>query len=161
MLSSSVLPLSEAQSENSRLPDGKIPDLEQFKKRYSDFSPKINSRVLDVLTADNPSEMAEKLKMAFQQEKLTVYLYEKNIQLNAQGWAIASIEDLPSNNVGELEIRASLPDHPSVPDARYFIQFEKDLPFARNYFADLHVHSDDTVGTNDTIYNLMWSQQTH
>ena len=85
-------------------------------------------------------------------------VYEKSIQLNAEGWAIASIKDLPTSNAGELEIRASMPGHPVVPESKFYIHCENDLPFARNYFADLHVHSDDTVGTNDTIYNLTYGR---
>ena len=85
-------------------------------------------------------------------------VYSKNIQLNAKGWAIASITNLPTTHIGELEIRATLPDHPAVPEARFYINFAGDLPYARNYFADLHVHSDDTVGTNDTIYNLTYGR---
>ena len=33
------------------------------------------------------------------------------------------------------------------------------LPIPRPLFADLHVHSDDTVGTNDTTYNFAYGQQ--
>jgi hypothetical protein len=38
------------------------------------------------------------------------------------------------------------------------IAVEPDLPFARPYFADLHVHSNNTVGTNSTEYNLAYGR---
>lgn len=40
-----------------------------------------------------------------------------------------------------------------------YISVEPLLPVPRPLFADLHVHSDDTVGTNSTTYNFSYAQQ--
>lgn len=85
-------------------------------------------------------------------------VYEKTATLNGEGWAITDVSDLPTGSAGELEIIATLVNHPVVPEQRFYIQIDKDLPFARSYFADLHVHSDDTVGTNNTTYNLTYGR---
>ena len=85
-------------------------------------------------------------------------LQKKQVKLNNDGWAIATIEDMPLTETGEMEIRAKLPDFPDVPEARFFVTYDSDLPFPRSYFGDLHVHSDDTVGTNNTVYNLSYGR---
>ena len=79
------------------------------------------------------------------------------IKLNKKGWAVAPVE-LPTSAAGELEIRATMPAHPAVPECRFYLTIENDLTFKRNYFGDLHVHSDDTVGTNNTTYNLTYGR---
>ncbi|MCG6969113.1 MAG: hypothetical protein LJE85_05010 [Gammaproteobacteria bacterium] len=83
---------------------------------------------------------------------------EQTTVLNNDGWAVAKIEQLPEATTGELEIRATLPQHPEVPASRFYITYDNQLPFPRSYFGDLHVHSDDTVGTNDTVYNLTYGR---
>jgi len=85
-------------------------------------------------------------------------VYSKTVKLNAKGWAVVRIDDLPANKAGELEVRANLPDHPAVPEQTFYITFDDQLTVPRNYFGDLHVHSDDTVGTNNTIYNLTYGR---
>ncbi|MGD8885816.1 MAG: hypothetical protein PVF34_09340 [Gammaproteobacteria bacterium] len=85
-------------------------------------------------------------------------VFETSATLQPNGWAIAQLDDVPTQHTGELEIHAAIPDHPAVPGARCYIQFDKDLPYPRSYFGDLHVHSDDTVGTNNTTYNLTYGR---
>ena len=85
-------------------------------------------------------------------------VYEKNIELSPEGWAVAQVTDLPNDRAGELEITATLTEHRSVASGKFYITFDRKLPFPRSYFADLHVHSDDTVGTNDTVYNLTYGR---
>ena len=85
-------------------------------------------------------------------------VYEQTIRLNKKGWAVATVTDLPTGTAGELEIRATLPKHPAVPETRFYVTLENDLPFPRTFFGDLHVHSDDTVGTNSTLYNLTYGR---
>jgi len=85
-------------------------------------------------------------------------VYATTTRLNARGWAVVHITNLPTDKTGELEISSRLVNHPAVDENKFYITIEKDLPFARNYFADLHVHSDDTVGTNSTVYNLTYGR---
>lgn len=84
-------------------------------------------------------------------------LQQQGLKLSADGWAIASIKG-PARQSGELELRARLPDFPDVQEAKFYLSYDSNLPFPRSYFGDLHVHSDDTVGTNNTAYNLSYGR---
>ncbi|MFV2061402.1 MAG: hypothetical protein ACC653_12020 [Gammaproteobacteria bacterium] len=85
-------------------------------------------------------------------------VYKGKIKLNKKGWSVAKIEDLPNNIDGEIAIHASIPDRPEVPEQIFYVTFDSKLNFPRSYFGDLHVHSDDTVGTNNTTYNLTYGR---
>ena len=85
-------------------------------------------------------------------------VHDKTVKLSNDGWAFAVIDDLPVVSAGELEIRANLPDYSGVPQASFYVTYDENLPFTRSYFGDLHVHSDDTVGTNNTTYNLTYGR---
>jgi hypothetical protein len=80
------------------------------------------------------------------------------VSLPDTGWASARLDDLPTGESGELEVIARLPGHPAVPEQRFYVTVDEGFEFARSYYADLHVHSDDTVGTNDTRYNLTYGR---
>jgi len=82
---------------------------------------------------------------------------DSTVKLNKKGWAVAPV-DVPTQTAGELEIRASLPEYPAVAETKFYLTIEDKLAFKRNYFGDLHVHSDDTVGTNSTTYNLTYGR---
>lgn len=84
-------------------------------------------------------------------------MLENTVKLNKKGWAIAPV-GLPTQSPGELELRASIIDHPAVPENKFYITVENNLAFKRNCFGNLHVHSDDTVGTNNTTYNLTYGR---
>jgi hypothetical protein len=58
---------------------------------------------------------------------------------------------------GEWRIEASLSDQ-LLPPARAWVNVEASNGALRALYADLHVHSDDTVGTNDTSYNLSYGR---
>jgi len=85
-------------------------------------------------------------------------VYENVVALNPQGWAVATLTDLPLNEDGELELMAKLRNRPVVPEERVYIDTDSQLHVPRAYYGDLHVHSDDTVGTNDTTYNLSYGR---
>jgi len=84
-------------------------------------------------------------------------VFSKNVALRDKGWAVARI-NLPTRSTGELEITASMPEHPAVADAKFYLTIDEDFPYPRNFYGDLHVHSDDTVGTNSTAYNLTYGR---
>jgi len=85
-------------------------------------------------------------------------VYNKSIHLTERGWAAAKLDDLPNSQAGELEIIVSVPDRPSVTPQVFYITFEDGYLVERQFYGDLHVHSDDTVGTNSTIYNLTYGR---
>lgn len=85
-------------------------------------------------------------------------VYENVIALNRQGWAIAALTDLPLNEDGELILTAKLRNAGAVPVERVYIHTDTHLSVPRAFYGDLHVHSDDTVGTNDTTYNLSYGR---
>lgn len=84
--------------------------------------------------------------------------YSKSVELPKKGWATTFIKDIPTKDIGELAIKARFPEHPAVEEETFYITVEEDTPFDRDYFGDLHVHSDDTVGTNNTTYNLTYGR---
>lgn len=85
-------------------------------------------------------------------------VYEKEAQLAAQGWAVLLLEDLPTRDAGELVITARLPEHPWVKPQTFYVTVDRALTEPRIYYCDLHVHSEDTIGTNSTTYNLTYGR---
>ncbi len=85
-------------------------------------------------------------------------VYNKSLTLADSGWAFAVINDLPMDAVGELIISASPSQYPGVKSQKFYVTVTNEMIGARSYFGDLHVHSDDTVGTNNTVYNLTYGR---
>jgi len=85
-------------------------------------------------------------------------VYEKKAKLAAKGWSVLLLEDVPTDKPGELVSNASLPQHPWVKKQSVFVTIDKDYPAPRIYYTDLHVHSEDTIGTNSTRYNLTYGR---
>jgi hypothetical protein len=77
----------------------------------------------------------------------------------AQGWATTAFA-LPPRPLGShaVAISAVLPDGREF-EATAALDVVADLPGERAYFADLHAHSDDTVGTQDSAYNLDFARR--
>ena len=84
-------------------------------------------------------------------------VYDDTVKLAAKGWAVAAVDALPIE-AGELEVTATLVDHPQVAPATFYVTADEAAPTPRLFYGDLHVHSDDTVGTNDTTYNLTYGR---
>ena len=85
-------------------------------------------------------------------------VYTATLALAHPGWAAVLIEDLPVGEEGELAITASIADRPIIPAATFYVTIDSSAPAPRTYYADLHVHSEDTVGNNDTEYNLSYGR---
>lgn len=82
----------------------------------------------------------------------------KTFSLPAEGWAVAKF-DLPTGkSSGEIEITARLLDLPNISEARVALRVDPTFRHPRAWFADLHVHSEDTVGINNTEYNLKYGR---
>ena len=85
-------------------------------------------------------------------------VYEKKTTLTDKGWAVRLLEDIPTDKPGELAVTANLPAHPWVKPATFYATLDKSLMAPRIYYTDLHVHSEDTIGTNSTSYNLTYGR---
>ncbi|HET9122150.1 MAG TPA: DUF3604 domain-containing protein [Acidiferrobacteraceae bacterium] len=81
---------------------------------------------------------------------------EQFVSLPERGWATAAVR-IPSAHAGELAIAGFLEGH-AVTSGLTWVTLDPGLSTPRPFFGDLHVHSDDTVGTNDTTYNLTYGR---
>ncbi|QEI04597.1 hypothetical protein FXN63_01165 [Pigmentiphaga aceris] len=77
--------------------------------------------------------------------------------LASEGWAVVRLPGLRLQKIGEWQLRAHV-DHLDVAPAQAFVNADPQGTGLRPLYADLHVHSDDTVGTNDTLYNLSYGR---
>lgn len=85
-------------------------------------------------------------------------VYDRETALSETGWAVLLLEDLPTDVPGELTVTARLPGHPGVKPAVFYVTVDKALTVPRIFYSDLHVHSEDTIGTNTTSYNLTYGR---
>jgi hypothetical protein len=85
-------------------------------------------------------------------------VYRRLLTLDSEGWCVALLQDLPTDHGGELAVTAWLPNRSRVPPKTFFVAIEPDLDVSRVFYADLHVHSEDTIGTNSTTYNLTYGR---
>jgi hypothetical protein len=77
----------------------------------------------------------------------------------ANGWATTRILESGVSEAGDHILTADVSEtFPSVPTARAAISKSTDFPAPRAYFADLHVHSNHTVGTNDNPWNFHYGR---
>lgn len=81
----------------------------------------------------------------------------RSFALMPQGWAVARISDVTLPAQGEWQLTAQV-DHPRLTLQAQAYVTTAVLPELRPLYADLHVHSDDTIGTNDTLYNLSYGR---
>jgi len=77
--------------------------------------------------------------------------------LATEGWATARLEGFELGAVGEWRLSAQV-EAPFVCGTQAFVSVDPAGTTLRPLYADLHVHSDDTVGTNDTLYNLSYGR---
>lgn len=82
------------------------------------------------------------------------------IPFNAEGWTFASTK-VSLGKPGTYTVSVSVLDGSNhiVITRDELISVRADLPVPRVLYADLHVHSDDTVGTNSTSYNFSYAQK--
>jgi len=84
-------------------------------------------------------------------------LLSREVTLPTQGWAAAAIDDLPSDH-GDLRLFAEAPQARDIAPAEAFLSILPDAPAPRAFYADLHVHAHDTVGTNSPDYNAAFAR---
>ncbi|MGD9828758.1 MAG: hypothetical protein AB7E70_17615 [Hyphomicrobiaceae bacterium] len=90
-------------------------------------------------------------------------LYTRRHRFNTAGrqrtdhWAFVEVDDLP-RKAGELKIVATMPDARGVKPAEWYVTIDKSCPAPRILNGELHCHAEDTVGINDTDYNLRYAR---
>ncbi|KZL81030.1 hypothetical protein CI238_03307 [Colletotrichum incanum] len=86
-------------------------------------------------------------------------VWERRLSFPSQGWTVANdIVSLDSD--GDYEVLVTVLNRNSlVVGTQEYVSVESSIPIPRPLYADLHVHSDDTVGTNSTTYNFSYAQQ--
>jgi hypothetical protein len=82
------------------------------------------------------------------------------VPLNSEGWSYL-LSKFILHGEGPYSIRVSILDASNtiVISQDEFISVRANLPVPRVLYADLHVHSDDTVGTNSTSYNFSYAEK--
>ncbi len=87
-------------------------------------------------------------------------VYRASVDLAAEGggWASAAVQGLPTQEAGELVVTARLEGAPRVAPACHYVTIDAAAPCPRIFYADLHVHSHDTVGTNSPDYNTRYGR---
>ncbi|EOO00884.1 hypothetical protein UCRPA7_3797 [Phaeoacremonium minimum UCRPA7] len=85
---------------------------------------------------------------------------KKRVSFSNKGWTVAK-HTLSLPDDGDYTLSLSVADHNGrvIAKATEYITAESSIPITRALFADLHVHSDDTVGTNSSTYNFSYGQQ--
>ena len=84
-------------------------------------------------------------------------VYEQRHRLPAEGWASIGVDDLPSGD-GDLRVVAELVGSRAVTPATALVSVSEQYAAPRSFYADLHVHAGDTVGTNSPAYNAAYAR---
>ncbi|RMZ79401.1 hypothetical protein DV738_g3336, partial [Chaetothyriales sp. CBS 135597] len=82
------------------------------------------------------------------------------LSLTGEGWNVGEAIVVLSKE-GDYVLSALILDQEDalISAATDYISVTASIPVPRILFADLHVHSDDTVGTNSTTYNFSYAQK--
>lgn len=85
----------------------------------------------------------------------------EDTMLPSIGWTHAVFKGVALTDEGDYTIELGLrtSENKIKWTIREFISVSNCSPVPRVLFADLHVHSDDTVGTNNTAYNFSYAQK--
>jgi hypothetical protein len=80
--------------------------------------------------------------------------------VHGEGWTYALFPNVSIEQDGEYIVTVSFFEGSQVlGEVTEYLSISRGLPVPRILFADLHVHSDDTVGTNSTSYNFSYAQK--
>ena len=99
-------------------------------------------------------------KLQITREGASEVVWDQHVSFQSEGWTVAQTTTVlaePGDYI--LELSAVDAQSSVVATDSAFITADSSLPVSRPLFADLHVHSDDTVGTNSTSYNFSYAQQ--
>ncbi|KAF9878344.1 hypothetical protein CkaCkLH20_04382 [Colletotrichum karsti] len=87
-------------------------------------------------------------------------IWEKSLPFSDKGWTVANTTTT-IEKVGDYEVSVTVLDRERsvVVQTKDYVSVDASVPVPRPLYADLHVHSDDTVGTNSTTYNFSYAKQ--
>ncbi|KAF4972873.1 hypothetical protein FSARC_644 [Fusarium sarcochroum] len=93
-------------------------------------------------------------------EGLNEPTWSQTLTLPGEGWTVGDTTAALSEE-GDYVVSVSIlnQDHTIVSTTTDYVSIDASIPVPRILFADLHVHSDDTVGTNSTTYNFSYAQK--
>jgi hypothetical protein len=74
------------------------------------------------------------------------------------GWAVVKLDLATPLRADEIKLTTRIPALPRLGEATATLRIDPELAAPRAWFADLHVHSEDTVGINNTEYNLTYGR---
>lgn len=81
---------------------------------------------------------------------------DQRLELPAQGWAVVKT-DLTIDTTETVVLQATL-SNGLIQSVATPVSADSHLEYPRAFFADLHVHSNNTVGTNSTEYNFAYGR---
>ncbi|KAJ5930983.1 hypothetical protein N7466_006476 [Penicillium verhagenii] len=82
------------------------------------------------------------------------------IHVSNQGWTNAIFSNLSIESDGDYTIDVAVKSNDAIiASQKSLITVSSDLTVPRALFGDLHVHSDDTVGTESSIYNFSYGRE--
>ncbi|KAJ4267101.1 hypothetical protein NW762_003199 [Fusarium torreyae] len=86
--------------------------------------------------------------------------WRQTLTLPDEGWTVSDTTALLSEE-GDYVVSVSVfdQDQTIISTTTDYISIDASIPVPRILFADLHGHSDDTVGTNSTTYNFSYAQK--
>ncbi|KAL4781730.1 hypothetical protein BJX76DRAFT_313791 [Aspergillus varians] len=99
-----------------------------------------------------------KLEVSAEDSKIVI---DNEISIAEQGWTNAVFSDLslPTNGDYTVALALSTEDGIVVASNQSHLSVSSDLPVPKILFGDLHVHSDDTVGTESSSYNFSYGRE--
>ncbi|KAH8430518.1 uncharacterized protein LDX57_008180 [Aspergillus melleus] len=88
-------------------------------------------------------------------------LAQREIPLSETGWTNVIFSDIQLAVEGDYTINICLeaPDGPILKSSISHVSVSSDLAIPKILFGDLHVHSDDTVGTENSVYNFSYGRE--
>jgi hypothetical protein len=89
-------------------------------------------------------------------------VYSKTVEISSRGWTHSVFPGVKLEGAGDFTISLTFnntQDKKELHSTTEHISVSEASPVPRVLFADLHVHSDDTVGTNDSAYNFSYGQK--
>ena len=124
------------------------------------FSFSIHTHAEDVWGNATTHVSGLKGQLSIMKENALGSVWEKNISFPDNGWSTIR-EPCSLLEAGDYILSTTISHHDDsiVASAKDYITVDPKFPISRPLFADLHVHSDDTVGTNSTTYNFSYAQQ--
>ncbi|KAI8259994.1 hypothetical protein K4K58_002216 [Colletotrichum sp. SAR11_239] len=93
-------------------------------------------------------------------DKITVRIGDRRWGSRAQGWTVMN-DTYEFVKDGDYDLVVAVIDGEGsvIATATDYVSVDASLPIPRPLYSDLHVHSDDTVGTNSTTYNFSYAKE--